>query len=131
VARTRGVTGKKRAKWIANVRRLIGKNYTDDEICQTIGIQSRTLLSLKTEILNFDKTFFEHMDSGSVFSEYILKARQNLVDLDRLIKHTRIRSAQGSEKTAFVAAIKLRCGTMSTISGKYLCMKSLNITAMW
>lgn len=100
--------GKKRTKLVEKIRRLIGKNYSDEEMCQTLNVHPARLTALKSEILVFDKTFFEHLDSGTVFSEYIMKAKQNIVDLNRLINTTNIRSAQGSEKAAFVAAIKLR-----------------------
>lgn len=100
--------GKKRTRLVEKIRRLIGKNYTDEEMCQTLGVHPSRLTALKSEILVFDKTFFEHMDSGSVFSDYMMRAKQNMVDLNRLINTTNIRSAQGSEKAAFVAAIKLR-----------------------
>lgn len=100
--------GKKRAKLVEKIRRLIGKDYSDEQMCQTLGIHSTRLTALKTEILTFDKTYFEHIDSGSVFSDYLLRAKQNVTDLNRLINSTNIRSAQGSEKAAFVGAIKLR-----------------------
>jgi hypothetical protein len=80
----------------------------DREICQTLGLHSQTLLALKTEIIQFDKTYFEHQDSGTVFSKYLMQAKQNIMDLNRLIKTTKVHSAQGSDKTAYVAAIKLR-----------------------
>lgn len=77
-------------------------------MCQTLCIHPNSLTAIKSEIITFDKTFFEHIDSGSVFSEYILKVKQNITDLNRLINTTNIRNAQGSEKAAFVGAIKLR-----------------------
>lgn len=102
------IRGKKRTRLVEKIRRLIGKDYTDEEMCNTLGIHATRLTALKSEILTFDKTFFEHMDSGTVFSNYLQKAKQNITDLNRLINTTNIRSAQGSEKAAFVAAIKLR-----------------------
>lgn len=86
----------------------MGKNYNDQEIIDTLAIGSATLVACKQDILNFDKTFFEHLDSGTVYSDYLLKAKQNTKDLDKLINTTNIRSAQGSEKASYVAAIKLR-----------------------
>lgn len=111
MARQKGkkqLRGKKRTKLVEKIRRLIGKDYSDEEMCNTLGIHPASLTALKTEILTFDKTFFEHMDSGTVFSDYLLRAKQNINDLNRLINTTNIRSAQGSEKAAFVGAIKLR-----------------------
>ncbi len=100
--------GKKRTRLVEKIRRLIGKNYSDEEMCQTLQVHPARLTALKSEILVFDKTFFEHLDSGTVFSDYLMKAKQNITDLNRLINTTNIRSAQGSEKAAFVGAIKLR-----------------------
>lgn len=102
------LVGTKRKKFVGKIRRLMGKEYSDQEICDTLDIKSSTLVACKQDILNFDKTFFEHLDSGTVFSDYLLKAKQNNKDLNKLINTTNIRSAQGSEKAAYVAAIKLR-----------------------
>ena len=99
---------------IAKVRRLLGKNYTDDEICDQLNIKSTTLLSAKSEILTFDTTLFEHLDSSGVFSQYLLNQKQNIIDLDRLINSTNPKKA--NEKTAFVAAIKLRADILSQIN---------------
>jgi len=102
------LSGLKRKRLVKKIRRLMGKGYDDQEIIDTLDIQTKTLVACKQDILNFDKTFFEHLDSGTVFSDYLLRAKQNTKDLDKLINTTNIRSAQGSEKSAFVAAIKLR-----------------------
>jgi len=102
------VRGRKRRKLVEKVRRLIGKNYTDGEVCDQLDIRPDSLTAIKSEILNFDQVSFEHMESGAVLSDYVMKARQNITDLNHLIKATNIRRAPGSEKAAYVAAIKLR-----------------------
>jgi DNA replication protein DnaD len=100
--------GTRRKKLVEKIRRLIGKNYSDEEMCQALDLHPSTLTAVKTEILTFDKTFFEHLDSSAVMSDYLLKAKQNIKDLNHLINTTNVRSAQGSEKAAYVGAIKLR-----------------------
>jgi len=102
------VRGRQRRKLVEKVRRLIGKNYTDGEICDAMDIRPDSLTAIKIEILNYDQVFLEHLDSGSVLSDYMMKAKQNVTDLNHLIKATNIRRAPGSEKAAYVAAIKLR-----------------------
>ncbi len=104
----RTLQGLKRKRLVEKTRRLMGKGYSDQEICDALTIKTKTLVACKQDILNFDKTFFEHLDSGTVYSDYLLKAKQNTKDLNKLINTTNIKSAQGSEKAAFVAAIKLR-----------------------
>jgi len=54
----------------------MGKGYDDQEIIDTLDIGTKTLVACKQDILNFDKTFFEHLDSGTVFSDYLLSAKR-------------------------------------------------------
>lgn len=100
--------GRARAKAIVRVRKLIGKQYSDQQICIKLDMRPNSLSALKAEIINFDKTWFEHLDSGTVYSDYLMQSLLNITDLNKLIRSTTMSRASSGERSAFVAAIKLR-----------------------
>lgn len=92
-----------RSRALEKVRRLIGKNYSDDEIMETLGMLPKTLQSLKKELLATDKTIFQHMDSAAVFSDYLMKSKHMVKKLHEI--QVSAKRTKGGH-TAYVASIK-------------------------
>ena len=94
--------GRKRRKVVDKVRRLIGKSYTDEEILDACKIKSDFLRTVKSEILNMDTAIYEHLSSGAVYSDYLMKAQQMVKKLHKLQSLFKSRG----QYNAYVAAIK-------------------------
>lgn len=75
-----------RRELLAEIRKRIGKNLTDDEIIDELGLQPHILADYKRQLLDFDRAAFEHLDSVTVYSEYIQKIRRIINELDWAMK---------------------------------------------
>ena len=96
------ISAKKRRKLVEKVRRSIGKSYTDNQIMAHCKIRIDLLHHLKAEILNMDTAGFEHLSSGGVYSDYLMKSTQMIKKLHDLQKKYYGRQ----QNAAAVAAIK-------------------------
>jgi hypothetical protein len=81
---------------------MIGENKTDDDICKSLKINRATLTKAKKDILEKDKAIFEKLDSGIVYSDYLIKSKSMIKRLQRMSKKFGYRN----QYTALVAAIK-------------------------
>lgn len=75
-----------RRELLAEIRKRIGKNLTDDEIIDELGLQPHILADYKRQLLDFDRAAFEHLDSVTVYSEYIQRIRRIINELDWAMK---------------------------------------------
>lgn len=93
---------KARKRAIEKVRLLIGKNYSDAEILESMELHPKTLHSLKQEVYRTDKTLLEHLENSAVFSDYMMKSTGMVKRLHKLS----VKFTNRGQWTALVAAIK-------------------------
>lgn len=105
---------KEKRELLAEVRKRIGKNLTDDEIASELGLQPHILAEYKNQLLEFDRASFESLDSVAVYSEYIQKIRRIISELDWAMKICKERgqgqalvNAIWRKKEAYDSLIKL------------------------
>lgn len=80
--RTRG----EKRQLMAEIRKLIGKDLNDDEILKYLELRPNILAEYKRQILDYDRAFFESLDSVSAYSDYILKIKQIVRELQSAIQ---------------------------------------------
>jgi len=85
-----------------DVRDLLGKNISDDEICQKLEIRFEQLGRIKSDIIEKDRAIFDKLDSTVVYSDYLIKSKSMIKRLQYMAKRFKYRS----QWTALVAAIK-------------------------
>lgn len=95
---------REKRKIISDVRRLIGKGYTDEEILEEMDIRSDTLRLIKHHIYKIDKMTFENLDNATVYSDYIFKCQQMIRDLDEM----KVKFRNRGQWTALVASVKTK-----------------------
>lgn len=91
-----------RKKLIEQVKRLIGKNYNDVEICEALEIHTNLLSAIKSDIITVDKAYFEQLTSADVYSDYLHKSKQMVKRLHQI----QVKFRNKGQWTALVAAIK-------------------------
>ena len=84
------------------VKRLIGKNYNDREICDALEINTQLLNSIRSDISTVDKVMFENLSSSDVYSDYLYKSKQMVKRLHEI----QVKFRNRGQWTALVAAIK-------------------------
>jgi len=94
--------GKPRRVLTEKIRKLMGKNKSNEEIMVKLGIRSALLSGIQAEVLNADTNFFESMTSGGVYSDYLMKSKGMIKKLHKLQTEFKGRG----QYTALVAAIK-------------------------
>lgn len=92
---------KERRQLMAELRRLYGKNYTDEDVLDELKISPHVLAEYKKQLLNADRKAFTGLDPVTAFSDYVMKVRQVVRELDEAIDICRSRG-QGQ---ALVSAI--------------------------
>lgn len=98
----KGLSPKQQRKLQAEIRKLIGKNYTDEEIIEALNVRPNDLKIHKKKILDADRVAFKHLDTSAVYSDYIQKMGHLIKELDEVKTKFRNRG----QFTALVAAIK-------------------------
>lgn len=98
---------------LAEIRKLVGKDLNDDEIMKYLGLRPDLLAEYRRQILEFDKAFFQSLDSVSAYSDYLLKIKQIVRELHSAIGICRERgqgqalvNAIWRKKEAFDSALK-------------------------
>jgi hypothetical protein len=106
-------TSNERRKLITDIRELIGQNYSDEEILEKLGIAQHILTEYKAHILAVDRAIFTKLDAATIFSDYVMKVRQVVRDLDDAIETCRNKShaqalvtAIWKKKEAFDSVLK-------------------------
>lgn len=95
---------KEQRQLAAEIRKLIGKNYTDDEICEKLNIRPNLLVEYKRRIYQHDKVRFQGMDKYVVFSDYVSKSSQMVKELDEV----KLKFRNRGQWSALVSAIKAK-----------------------
>lgn len=96
--------GLAKRKLSADIKRLIGKNYSDEEIMDELEIQPHVLAEYKRQIITLERHAFQNLDSSAVYADYLFKQRQMIKELDLI--QTKFRNR--GQWTALVAAIKTK-----------------------
>ena len=91
-----------RKRLTEQVKRLIGKNYNDVEICEALEIHTNLLHAIKTDIITVDTEYFKRLTSEDVYSDYLHKSKQMVKRLHQI----QVKFRNRGQWTALVAAIK-------------------------
>lgn len=97
-----GLTKAQQRKRIIDIKRLMGKGWTDEEVIDHLEIRPSNFVQYKKQIAETDRAIFTNMDSVGVFSDYCLKMRQLVKELDDV----KMKFKSHHQYTALVAAIK-------------------------
>jgi len=100
--KSNSLTAIEQRKLEGQVRKLIGKCYSDLEILEELGLQPHVLKYYRQRIYDLDQEKFQHLDSVSVYTDYTEKARQMIKELDKL----KVKFSNRGQWTALVAAVK-------------------------
>jgi len=95
---------KEQRQLAAEIRKLIGKNYTDEEICEKLNIRPNVLVEYKRRVYQHDKVRFQNLDRYVVFSDYVNKSGQMVKELDDI----KLKFRNRGQWSALVAAIKTK-----------------------
>ena len=87
---------------IKNVKKLIGKNYSDEDILHKLKMRPDVLRRCKRSIRNKDKLVFENLEPSTVYSDYLLKSQNMVKSLHKMRKKFEYKSQWG----ALIASIK-------------------------
>lgn len=98
----RGLTRSQQTAYMSQIRKLIGDNKTDDDICLETGLRSDQVSALKRKIYQTDKARFQSLDRFTVFSDYVARSTQMVNELNEI----KIKFRNRGQWTALVAAVK-------------------------
>jgi hypothetical protein len=95
----------KRRSLARKVRKLLGKNYNDEEILHELGIKNPLRLQkAKAMIMEQDRMLFERLHNDVVYSDYLMKQGKLIRELSDMAVKFRNRGQWG----ALVASAKVR-----------------------
>jgi len=97
-----GLSRLDKRKRAIDIKRLIGKGWTDEEIIDHLEMRPGNFAQYKKQIQETDRAIFTNMDTSGVFSDYCLKMRELVKELDAV----KIKFKSHHQYTALVAAIK-------------------------
>ena len=100
--RGRKLTNKEQRKLENDIRTLIGKDYSDFEIMERLELQPHILQQYQQRISDIDTGNFHKLNRVKVYSDYVLKSRVIIKELDEVKK----KFSNRGQFTALVAAIK-------------------------
>ena len=86
----------------ARVRNLLGKGYSDFEICEKLSLRPDILTDYKNKIFRTDKAILNDLDNAAVYVDYLIKNKQLTKELDEV----RLKAKNRNQLTALVAAVK-------------------------
>ena len=87
---------------MAQIKHLIGKNKTDEEIAEELNIRNDQVELLKRKMYRIEKVRYQNLDKYVVYSDYVYKSTQMVKELDEIKTKFRNRG----QWTTLVAAIK-------------------------
>lgn len=102
--RNKGYSKAKQREVEAQVRDLIGKNYSDVEIMEELQLQPHVLGYYKKRILKKDREIFESLTPESVLSDLAMKSEE----LSRKLENLKQLLHEKNQTTAFVQAVRLQ-----------------------
>ncbi|MGE3682419.1 MAG: hypothetical protein AB7G93_11895 [Bdellovibrionales bacterium] len=94
---------KKKRNLVSDVKKLIGANYTDEEISRKLDIKPTTLAKVKRYLLDSDKALLQKLDPFSYYSDYLVKITYVIRELQTLIG---LAKEQGNLQTMVTAIWK-------------------------
>lgn len=94
---------KKKRNLVSDVKKLIGANYTDEEIARKLDIKPTTLAKVKRYLLDSDKALLQKLDPFSYYSDYLVKITYVIRELQSLIG---LAKEQGNLQTMVTAIWK-------------------------
>lgn len=97
------VLNKKKRSLVAEVKNLMGANYTDEEISRKLDIKPTTLAKVKKYLLDTDKALIQKIDPFSYYSDYLIKLTYVIRELQTLIG---LAKEQGNLQTMVTAIWK-------------------------
>lgn len=103
--RNKGYSKKKKREVEANIRELIGKDFSDYEIQEALNLQPHVLRHYKKQIYGKDKIQFQNMTPESVLANFAEMAKENIAQLEELNREGR---KSGKLSAAHVQAVKLQ-----------------------
>lgn len=103
--RNKGYSRTKQMKTEFEIRELIGRNCTDDEIMDALNLQPHVFRHYRQRIYRLDRFVIDNMTTDSVLLEYGQFAKQCAEELEEAMKAIRKRR---TPTVAFVQAVKLR-----------------------
>ena len=80
---------KKKRNLVSDVKKLIGANYTDEEISRKLDIKPTTLAKVKRYLLDSDKALLQKLDPFSYYSDYLVKITYVIRELQSLLRKNR------------------------------------------
>lgn len=102
VKKKKGLLKSEQRKFMGQIRKLIGKGKTDEDIGEELGLRTDQVQAIKRKIYQIDKVRFQNFDRFSVYSDYVGRSTQMVKELDEIKTKFRNRG----QWTALVAAIK-------------------------
>ena len=84
------------------IKKHIGKSYTDSEICEKLDMRPNDLMEYRLRIMEQDKAGIAALDDTTVFSDFLMKMRENIRELDEVRLKFRNRGQWG----ALVSAVR-------------------------
>ncbi len=103
-ASSNGYVGPEKRELVRKIRKLIGKNYSDDEVINELEIRPDVLRLMKATILEQDKMTFDRLSNDVVYSDYLMK-QGNLI---RELNNMNVRFRNRGQYSAQVSGIKLQ-----------------------
>lgn len=98
------LSSKERRSLLTEVRRLIGKNYTDEEIMDKLNVQPHVLSDIKAEILSRASSMFHNLTSEAVYEDFLSKCRVNIKEIDEV----RVKFKNRGQWSSLIAAQKVK-----------------------
>lgn len=100
--RNKGLKVSDQRKLEARIKVFIGKDFSDEEIMEALGLQPHVLRHYRKRIVEAEMAWLKSRSVENVFAEYVRQSEQWVTDLERLCKLFR---KQG-QSTALVQAIR-------------------------
>jgi hypothetical protein len=100
--KNKGLTPKEQRELEEEVRKYIGRGFSDVEIMTRLDMQPHVLQTYKKRIYDLDKSTFDGLDKYSIYSDYVLKCKYLVKELDEI----KVKFKGRGQWTALVQAIK-------------------------
>lgn len=91
-------------KLAAKIESLIGKNYTDTQICAKLQIHANVLTYYKKRIYRKYQAMFENLDNAAVYADYLMKSRIMVSELNSVKTMFR----KNGQWSSLVSAVKCK-----------------------
>lgn len=100
MAGSQGLTRTQQKKLESEIRRLIGKNYSDYQIMIKLNLAQNVFNEYKRKIVEKDKIFYEGLEGHQVFSDYVMRMNMLVEELDEVVATSSTTNALGAKVSA-------------------------------